>query len=74
MNVVFDCGRQLFIFRDSLLSSCKLYFFGGGFGLGTPVVSYAPLLPMLTDVLSEYEKRRIYRRQTEVYIGVPSET
>ena len=26
------------------------YFFGGG-GLGTPVVSYAPL-PMLSDVLS----------------------
>lgn len=31
--------------------SARCYFFGGGFGFGTPVVSYAPR-PMLSDVLS----------------------
>lgn len=59
--------------RYSFAAFLQFYFFGGGFGLGTPVVSYAPLPPMVDDSLSDYEKRRRERGQTDVFIVVVSE-
>ena len=41
----------LYLLCPAVLEQLRTHYFFGGGGLGTPVVSYAPL-PMLSDVLS----------------------
>ena len=41
----------LYLLCPAVLERHRAFYFFGGGGLGTPVVSYAPL-PMLSDVLS----------------------